>query len=106
MKYRLFGMKPTSQNIARAARYGCYRATPGYLLVYTRGRKPPGSISVKAEELSEGDALWLRQCNTEIIRQTVNDSQDIQKNMDAFLARLEDELEKERTRLEANAVGG
>ena len=41
----------------------------------------------------------------EIIRKTVNDSLDIQKSMTAFLERLEDELEKEKTRLEASAVG-
>lgn len=105
MKYKLYGLKPTTENIYRASRYGYYRATPEYLLVYTEGRKPPNSILVDPEQLSVDDAAWLRQCNLGIIAQTVNASRDIQKNMTAFLERLESELEKEKTRLEANAVG-
>lgn len=104
MTYKLYGMEPTQENIQRASR-SYYRGTPRYLLVYTKGRKPTGAIPVKLEQLSEEDAIWLGRCNMEIIRKTVNDSLDIQKSITAFLERLEDELEKEKTRLEASAVG-
>lgn len=99
MKYRLFGMKPTGKHISRAAEYGYFRAAPGYLLVYTRGRKPPNSIPVRAEQLPDGDRLWLQQCNEEIIRETVEKSPDIQEKMIGFLAHLETELEKEQKKL-------
>lgn len=101
MKYRLFGMKPTQENIAKAKGY--YRATSGYLLVYTAGRKPAKSIPVKEEQLSPGDRAWLRTCNMEIIRETVEKSPDIQEKMMNFLSRLGTELEKERKK--AGEVG-
>lgn len=99
MKYRLFGMKPTSENIARARGY--YRATPGYLLIYTAGRKPAKSIPVKEEQLSPDDRAWLRACNLEIIQETVEKSPDIQRRMTDFLGRLETELEVERKKVES-----
>lgn len=99
MKYRLFGMKPTEENIANAKGY--YRSTPGYLLIYTAGRKPPKSIPVKEEQLSPDDRAWLRMCNLEIIRETVEKSPDIQRSMMDFLGRLETELEVERKKVES-----
>lgn len=99
MKYRLFGMKPTEENIAKAKGY--YRATPGYLLIYTAGRKPAKSIPVKEEQLSPDDRAWLRMCNLEIIQDTVEKSPDIQQRMTDFLARLRAELEVERKKVEA-----
>lgn len=98
MKYRLFGMKPTAENIAKAKGY--YRATPGYLLIYTAGRKPAKSIPVKEEQLSPDDRAWLRMCNMEIIQDTVEKSPDIQQRMTDFLARLGAELEVERKKVE------
>lgn len=106
MKYRLYGMKPTVENIAWAAGRCRYRATPGYLLVYTRGRKPKSSIQVKAEQLSREDVLWVQRCNMEIIQEMVEKRPDTQKEIVQFLERLESELEKERARLEVEAVGG
>lgn len=97
MTYRLYGMKPTVENISKAKGY--YRATPGYLLVYTAGRKPAKSIPVSAEQLSPDDKTWLRTCNLEIIREAVEKSPDIQQRMRDFLGRLEIELEKEREKV-------
>lgn len=99
MRYRLFGMKPTAENIAKAKGY--YRATTGYLLVYTAGRKPAKSIPVKEDQLSPDDMAWLRACNLEIIQDTVEKSPDIQQRMADFLGRLETELEVERKKVEA-----
>lgn len=98
MKYQLFGMKPTEENIAKAKGY--YRATPGYLLIYTAGRKPAKSIPVKEEQLSPDDRAWLRMCNLEIIQETVEKSLDIQQRMTDFLSRLGAELEVERKKVE------
>ncbi len=99
MKYRLFGMKPTTENICWAAQYGYYRATPGYLLTYTKGRKPPRSIPVAVEQLSAEDRLWLQRCNNEIIRETVEQSPGIQEKMMRLLGSLGVELEKEQEKL-------
>ena len=104
MKYRLFGMKPTAENISQAAGY--FRAAPGYQLVYTRGRKPPGSIPVRAEQLSPKDRAWLQTCNMGIIQSAVNQDPGMQENMMQFLARLEGELEKEKAKLEVKRIGG
>lgn len=98
MRYRLFGLKPTAENISKAKGY--YRATPGYLLVYTAGRKPAKSIPVKEDQLSPDDMAWLRACNLEIIRDTVEKSPDIQQKMTGFLARLGAELEAEKKKVE------
>lgn len=98
MTYRLYGLKPTAENIARAKGY--YRATPDYLLVYTAGRKPAKSTPVKEEQLSREDKAWLQVCNLKIIRETVEKSPDIQQKMTDFLARLETELEAERKKME------
>lgn len=101
MTYKLYGMKPTAENIARAKGY--YRATPGYLLVYTAGRKPAKSILVKEDQLSPDDMAWLQACNLEIIRDTVEKSPDIQQRMTDFLARLGVELEVERKKVDESA---
>jgi len=100
--YRLYGMKPTAENLAGAKGY--YRATPGYLLVYTAGRKPAKSIPVSVEQLSPDDRAWLRTCNMEIIRETVENTPDLQEKMTRFLGNLEAELEKERKKVAE--VGG
>lgn len=94
MKYKLYAMKPTAENLTQAAK-GYYRATPGYLLVYTHQRKPGKSVDVKVEQLSAGDLAWLEECNRKILMDTVNRDQDMQKKMRSFLDSLKRELAAE-----------
>lgn len=105
MTYKLYGMKPTTENLSAAADYEYYLATPKFLLLYTQKEKPEKSIEIKAEQLTQSAAQWLYECNLDIIRRTVRDSPDMQKKMSDFLVSLEKELEKEQEKLEGAPVG-
>lgn len=105
MTYRLFGMKPTAENLAAAGDYEYYLATPQYLLLYTQKEQPEKSIPVTPGQMTEIGFQWLYECNLEIIRNTVRDSPDMQKKMSDFLASLETELEKEKAKLEGPPGG-
>lgn len=99
MKYKLYGMKPSEENIAGAAGHRYYRATPGYLLIYTAGTAPAKSIPVSVGLLSQEDQAWLQRCNVEIIQETMEKSPDARGQMVRFMERLETELEKERKKV-------
>ena len=99
MKYKLYGMKPSAENIAGAGEHRYYRATPVYLLIYTAGDAPPKSIPVSVELLSQEDQAWLQKCNVEIIRETVEKSPDARERLVRFMERLETELENERKKV-------
>ena len=98
MKYQLFAMKPTAENLTRAAK-GYYRATPGYLLVYTHQRRPGKSVDVKVEQLSPADLAWLEECNREILTDTVNRDRNVQKKMLNFLDSMKTELAAEEAKI-------
>lgn len=98
MKYRLYAMKPTPENISWAAK-GYYRATAGYLLVYTAGRRPGKSVLVDVAQLSPADLAWLEDCNRKILVDTVNRDKNVQKKMLNFLDSLKTELAAEEQKL-------
>ncbi len=104
MKYKLFAMKPTEENIIRMSK-GYHRATAGYLLVYTAGRKPGKSVPVEVGQLSPGDLAWLEECNQRILEDTVNRDKDVQKKMLKFLDRLQVELDAEEKKLKEAGHG-
>ena len=105
MKYHLFGMKPTTDNLSAAGQYEYYLATPKFLLLYTQKGQPEKSIEIKGAQLTQSAVQWLYECNLDIIQRTVRDSPDMQKKMSDFLASLETELEKEKVKLEGTPVG-
>lgn len=98
MKYKLFAMKPTDDNLARAAK-SYHRATAGYLLVYTAGRRPEKAVPVDVSQLSPADLAWLEECNRKILVDTVNRDKNVQKNLLGFLDSLKTELEAEEQKL-------
>lgn len=98
MKYKLFVMKPTEENLARAVK-SLHRATAGYLLVYTAGRRPGKSVPVEVNQLSPADLAWLEECNRKILVDTVNGDKNVQKNMLNFLDSLKTELAAEEQKL-------
>ena len=104
MKYKLFAMKPTPENLALMSQ-GYHRATAGYLLVYTSGRKPAKSVPVKVEQLSPADLEWLDECNRKIIIEAVNRDKNLQKNMLNFLDSLKTELAAEEEKLKGAEHG-
>ncbi len=100
IKYSLYGMKSTTENIDWAQEnIRFYRATANYLLAYAQ-EKPQRSILVQAGQLSMDDLLWLHKCNLDIIQETVDQNEDMRKSMLAFLENLERELAEEKKKLE------
>lgn len=98
MKYKLYAMKPTDENLTRAAK-GYHRATAGYLLVYTAGRKPAKSVPAEVGQLSPSDLAWLEECNRKILVDTVNRDKSVQKKMMDFMDILKTELAAEEQKL-------
>ena len=91
-RYRLYAMGRTrkTEEIAYDTRF--YRICAGYILLYLTGRKKPeGAVEVAGadlDRLTDGDRLWLADCNTMI------------------LDRLELELQKERERMKGGGEHG
>lgn len=96
MRYRLYGLSPTADNIAGAKGY--YRAATGYLLVYTSGRRPKQSVPVRVEQLSPGDLAWLEECNWKILTETADRDKNVQEKLLRFLDRLKYELAIEESK--------
>lgn len=102
MKYELFGMKPMEENIAWATEHCFCRATPSYLLIYTKDGQPEKSIPVQVGQLTAEDLMWLQSCNMEIIQETVERSSDVREKAMVWLKKLEEELEKEWKKVEGH----
>lgn len=98
LRYRIYAMKATPENIEAAQKkYKYFRATKSYLLVYTEKRKPQGSVLVKdAEQLADADKGWIQGCNIIILDELARNNPDTQNQMMGFLSDLERELERER----------
>ena len=98
LKYRVYAMKVTPENIETAQRkYKYFRATKSYLLVYTEKRKPDKSVLVRdVGQLPDADKGWVQGCNIIILDELARNSPDTQDQMMGFLSDLERELERER----------
>lgn len=104
-KYKLYAQTITAENVAKAENQRFCRITSEYILIYTCGRKPYGSVEITNREtkrLTANDRLWLQDCNAVLIMEQTKEKQgeiaaDLSKKMDT----LEIELMKEKERLES-----
>lgn len=110
--YRLYAMQRTRKNEEAAYATRFYRICPGYILLYLTGRKrPEGTVEVAGEDLkrlTDGDRLWLTDCNMVILAETAAKSgmtpQETEKRWTTTLDRLERELAAERAKREGSGA--
>lgn len=101
-KYRLYALPLNANSIEKASKYRFSRATPtpapGYVLIYTDGRKPNESVEIKnkdAERLSSADARWLYDSNAAIVADEIEKQKpEVLKSLSDSVEALERELEK------------
>ena len=113
-RYRLYAMGRTrkTEEIAYDSRF--YRICAGYILLYLTGRKKPeGAVEVAGadlDRLTDGDRLWLADCNSMILAEPTSQSgvkqDEAEKQWASTLERLELELEKERERMKGGGEHG
>ncbi len=98
IRFRLYAMEPTEENIACAFREEYHRITPEYVLIYTR-RGQKSALELSGEDLlslSDMDWMWLQECNVEILEKFVSEHEDsLKKSRDRFASELLDELQRE-----------
>lgn len=96
--YRLFALSLNRRNVELAADERFSRVTPNYVLIYTTGAKPDGSIGVAAwevDQLSEADRVWLYDCNTAILaEESEKRKPEVIRSISERMERLEEELRK------------
>lgn len=104
-KYKLYAQNITAQNVAKAESQRFCRITSEYILIYTYGRKPYGSVEITTGEtkrLTANDRLWLQDCNAALIMEQTKEKQgEIAADLSKKMKTLEIELMKEKERLES-----
>lgn len=89
--YKLYAMPTKPETIDGMGYQRFSRVTPEYSLVYTDGEAPMGSVELSdgdARRLSEGDEVWLRGCNTQII------AEEIERQRPEILRKFSEYLDK------------
>lgn len=98
IRFRLYAMEPTEENIAYAYKEEYHRITPEYVLIYTR-RAQKCALELRGEDLlslSDMDWMWLQECNVEILEKFVSEHEDsLKKSRDRFASELLEELQRE-----------
>ena len=105
--YRLYSLRPTSDNIEMASGERFHRITPGYILIYTQSEQPDKSVEITIKEaaaLTAYDKTWLRDCVKILLIEAVTSEPNENRVIDMLL-KVEQALaaESERYRQEAEA---
>lgn len=104
-KYKLYAQTITAENVAKAENQRFCRITSEYILIYTCGRKPYGSVEITTREtkrLTANDRLWLQDCNAVLIVERTKEKQDeIAAGLSEKLELFETELKREKEKLES-----
>ena len=111
--YRLYALELTVDNAKQAAEWRFSRVTiepfPGYVLVYTDGVAPDGSIEITkstVDRLSAQDEQWLRDCNIVILaEQAKKHEAELAASMGERLEALEKALKAKKSELEDKQTG-
>lgn len=106
VKYRLFALRITEENVARAEQARFCRIASEYILIYASGRKPYGSVEVTQNELKRltaNDQIWLQDCNAAlIVERTLEKQDEIAADLSGRMDALERELKAEKDKLDGN----
>ena len=103
IKYVLYALKPTEENIKAVQDERFYRITTKYILLYKRRLQTTNYNVIGENELSylsEADKRWLLDCNFVII------AEETEKHKDEIAARMNLMLDKLEEALKENANAG
>ena len=106
-KYKLYALPLTNANIEVASNERFSRATPtpapGYVLIYTDGKKPNGAKEItanNAELLATADKRWLFDSNAALIAEEIEANRpQIIKSLSESVEKLEHELKQKQQEL-------
>ena len=100
IKYVLYALELTEENIKAVQDKRFYRITPGYILLYERYQRTTNYNAIGDSELSYlsyADKRWLLDCNFAIIaEETEKHKEEIAAQMGLMLDRLEEALKEEQ----------
>ena len=106
IKFRLYALHVTGENVAKAEQARFCRVTPEYILIYSSGRKPYGSVEITQSELKRltaNDQLWLQDCNAAlIVERTLEKQSEIAADLSGRMDALERELKAEKEKLDGH----
>ena len=77
MKYELFALRSTDENMSRILSNRFSRVTPKYALVYTNKDAAENAVPIRNEDirrLTKADEQWLLECNVRIIAEETKKS--------------------------------
>jgi len=105
VRYRLYALETTMENIEVVQDERFYRITPTYILFYVKGYKKKYNKcynTISESELSyltDDDVRWLLDCNTVIIaEETAKHREQISNDMVLMVDRLENALREEKAK--------
>ena len=105
IKYELYAMEATMENIAMVQKERFYRITPTYILFYKKKcRKKGEQCYNKIGEselgyLTEDDIRWLEDCNVVLLAEdVVKHREEITADMGSMVDRLEKALREEKAK--------
>ena len=100
VKYVLYAMEPTEENIKAVENKRFYRITSGYILLYERYQRKTNYNAIGDSELSYlsyADKRWLLDCNFAIIaEETEKHKDEVASYMGLMIDRLEEALKDEQ----------
>lgn len=102
-QYRLYVAATRNDTIKAALDEPYSKASSTHILIYKRGKCPPGFKEMKEENLhllSSADRDWLKEVNMAVIGQFVKKhEEEAEEAGKKFLEEFEKELEKERQKI-------
>ncbi len=93
--YHIFALPVTESNLIYAKKQQYSRISPDVILIYTDKKRPKGE-RISCEMLSPQDAVWIMECNDQIVKKLLKSNEETGINMMQFLDALERELQEEQ----------
>lgn len=93
--FKLYALLANAETISYANTQRFHRITPCYVLVFTQDDMPENSIEItaaEADELTDYDIAWLRDCSLTIALEAIQSEDTAQKTM-TMLEKIEQALQ-------------
>ena len=104
--YRLYALTITQESVEIAMMERFSRIAPGYILIYTDGTQPKGSIEINGEDvkrLTKADSDWIMICAATLLRERMEQNQtQSMENLSRMVDQLSEALAAERERIKTS----
>nr|DAF61792.1 MAG TPA: hypothetical protein [Siphoviridae sp. ctbgC51] len=104
--YRLYALTITQESVEIAMMERFSRIAPGYILIYTAGTQPKGSIEINGEDvkrLTKADSDWIMICAATLLRERMEQNQtQSMENLSRMVDQLSEALAAEREKIKTS----